>query len=120
VIRHDAALATQHGAALRQFFAGARPRLTDAAWQAWTQEFRPDRAGQPAPEHRTQPLTISHLDHLVLTVADKDQTAAFYQRVLDMRPVTFGAGRRALEFGASKNLIEIASYPAGPDTGQGR
>lgn len=35
--RHSAALATRHGAALRQFFAGARARLTEAAWQAWSQ-----------------------------------------------------------------------------------
>jgi len=45
---------------------------------------------------------ISGLDHLVLTVADLDETARFYTEVLGMRAVTFGAGRRALRFGESK------------------
>lgn len=45
---------------------------------------------------------IARLDHLVLTVADVDATCEFYARVLGMRPVTFGNGRRALAFGAHK------------------
>jgi len=58
----------------------------------------------------------------VLTVADLDETTAFYERVLGMRPVTFGAGRRALEFGSSKiNLHqagrEIAPHAAHPVAG---
>ena len=40
VIRHNAAMAAEHGAALRQLFADARHRLTDAAWQAWSQRAR--------------------------------------------------------------------------------
>jgi hypothetical protein len=36
VIRHNAALAARHGAALRQLFSGARHRISDAAWQAWS------------------------------------------------------------------------------------
>ena len=53
------------------------------------------------------PVTISHLDHLVLTVTDTDRSARFYQRVLGMCPVIFGGGRRALEFGPSKiNFID--------------
>jgi catechol 2,3-dioxygenase-like lactoylglutathione lyase family enzyme len=47
-------------------------------------------------------MRIERLDHLVLTVADVDRTVAFYERVLGMRPVTFGAGRRALAFGQQK------------------
>ncbi|GAA4633977.1 VOC family protein [Actinoallomurus vinaceus] len=42
------------------------------------------------------------LDHLVLTVADIDRTVDFYTRVLGMEPVTFGAGRKALNFGPHK------------------
>ena len=45
------------------------------------------------------PVVIDRIDHLVLTVADLDQTIDFYVRVLGMQPVTFGAGRRALRFG---------------------
>lgn len=38
VIRHNAALAARHGAELRQLFTNARHQLTDAAWQAWSQQ----------------------------------------------------------------------------------
>ncbi len=47
-------------------------------------------------------MHIDSLDHLVLTVADLEATCAFYQRVLGMEVVTFGAGRKALAFGAQK------------------
>jgi catechol 2,3-dioxygenase-like lactoylglutathione lyase family enzyme len=47
-------------------------------------------------------VRLERLDHLVLTVADIDTTIAFYERVLGMRAVTFGPGRRALEFGGQK------------------
>lgn len=47
-------------------------------------------------------MRISNLDHLVLTVSDVDATVRFYTEVLGMRPVTFGAGRRALQFGTTK------------------
>ncbi len=53
-------------------------------------------------------MEISHLDHLVLTVADIDATIAFYGRVLGMRAVTFGNGRKALAFGNQKiNLHQV-------------
>ena len=47
-------------------------------------------------------MKIDTLDHLVLTVADVDASCAFYARVLGMRTVTFGAGRKALAFGTQK------------------
>jgi len=47
-------------------------------------------------------MKIDSLDHLVLTVADIEATCAFYQRVLGMEVVTFGAGRKALAFGVQK------------------
>jgi catechol 2,3-dioxygenase-like lactoylglutathione lyase family enzyme len=47
-------------------------------------------------------VRIDRLDHLVLTVADVGATVEFYERVLGMRPVTFGDGRQALSFGDSK------------------
>jgi len=49
---------------------------------------------------------ISHLDHLVLAVADPDDTLAFYQSVLGMRRIEFGAGRLALGFGSQKINIK--------------
>ncbi|MDD3519320.1 MAG: VOC family protein [Chromatiales bacterium] len=47
-------------------------------------------------------MHITRLDHLVLTVADVDVSIAFYERVLGMRAVSFGNGRRALAFGEQK------------------
>jgi len=49
IIRHDTALAARHGGALRQFFAGSRARLTDAAWQSWSQQPGTDPAARPEP-----------------------------------------------------------------------
>jgi catechol 2,3-dioxygenase-like lactoylglutathione lyase family enzyme len=47
-------------------------------------------------------MQIDRLDHLVLTVADIDRTCLFYERVMGMAVVTFGAGRKALQFGRQK------------------
>jgi catechol 2,3-dioxygenase-like lactoylglutathione lyase family enzyme len=47
-------------------------------------------------------MKIDSLDHLVLTVRDIEASCVFYQRVLGMAVVTFGAGRKALAFGAQK------------------
>jgi catechol 2,3-dioxygenase-like lactoylglutathione lyase family enzyme len=67
---------------------------------------------------------IEAIDHIVLTVADIAATCAFYERVLGMRTVSFGAGRTALAFGAQKiNLHEVGrelepkARHAGPGTG---
>ena len=52
-------------------------------------------------------MRIDRLDHLVLTVRDIPKTCEFYTRVLGMEVVTFGAGRKALQFGRQKiNLHE--------------
>jgi catechol 2,3-dioxygenase-like lactoylglutathione lyase family enzyme len=47
-------------------------------------------------------MRVQRLDHVVLTVRDIERTLSFYERVLGMRPVTFGGGRRALAFGDQK------------------
>ena len=47
-------------------------------------------------------MKIDALDHLVLTVANIDASCAFYERVLGMRTITFGQGRKALAFGVQK------------------
>jgi catechol 2,3-dioxygenase-like lactoylglutathione lyase family enzyme len=48
------------------------------------------------------PFRIDRLDHLVLTVADIEVSCDFYARVLGMRVVEFGQGRKALAFGCQK------------------
>lgn len=53
-------------------------------------------------------LRIDRLDHLVLTVANIDETCDFYSRVLGLKVTHFGEGRTALEFGRQKiNLHEV-------------
>jgi catechol 2,3-dioxygenase-like lactoylglutathione lyase family enzyme len=47
-------------------------------------------------------MELDRLDHLVLTVADVARSIDFYTRVLGMREVTFGEGRKALAFGRHK------------------
>ena len=47
-------------------------------------------------------MRIDRIDHLVLTVTDITSTCDFYARVLGMEVVSFGAGRKALAFGAQK------------------
>ncbi|MDS4018892.1 MAG: VOC family protein [Candidatus Competibacter sp.] len=59
-------------------------------------------------------MHIDRLDHFVLTVRDIDVTIRFYQTVLGMAPVTFGAGRRALAFGQSKINLHPADAPIVP------
>ena len=55
---------------------------------------------------------ISHIDHIVLTVADIERSVAFYVRVLRMQAVSFGNGRRALQFGQQKiNLQTLGMEP---------
>jgi len=56
-------------------------------------------------------MRIDRIDHLVLTVADIGATCAFYVAVLGMRVVEFGAGRKALAFGAQK--INLHPYGRG-------
>ncbi len=58
-------------------------------------------------------IKISHLDHLVLTVADFDATTEFYQNILGMNPVSFMSGggeRQALEFGSQKINLHLAGH----------
>lgn len=47
-------------------------------------------------------MNISHLDHLVLTVADIEATCAFYQKALGFEVTSFGNNRKALKFGQQK------------------
>lgn len=59
-------------------------------------------------------MDIDRLDHLVLTVRDVEATCAFYARVLQMHPVTFAGGRRALRFGNQKLNLHPAAAPLAP------
>lgn len=53
-------------------------------------------------------MKISHLDHLVLTVADIEISCQFYQSALNFEVMTFGENRKALQFGHQKiNLHQV-------------
>ena len=57
-------------------------------------------------------MNITHLDHLVLTVANIEITLHFYQRVLGMEKQTFASNRVALKFGNQKiNLHQAGNEP---------
>lgn len=61
---------------------------------------------------------LSSLDHLVLTVADVNQTVAFYEQVLGMKVEVFhpsdGSVRTALSFGMQKINLHPAAKPFEP------
>ena len=59
-------------------------------------------------------IELDSLDHLVLTVADLEASCSFYQRVLGMRVLTFGAGRKALAFGRQKINLHLAGQEFEP------
>ncbi|NIY82060.1 VOC family protein [Vibrio hepatarius] len=50
---------------------------------------------------------ISHIDHIVLTVSDIEQSVGFYKRVLLMQEVTFANGRKAIKFGNQKINLQL-------------
>ena len=53
-------------------------------------------------------MKISHLDHLVLTVADIEISCQFYQSALNFEVITFDENRKALQFGSQKiNLHQV-------------
>jgi catechol 2,3-dioxygenase-like lactoylglutathione lyase family enzyme len=62
-------------------------------------------------------MQVAQLDHLVLTVRDVDACIAFYETVLGMRAVTFGAGRQALAFGKQKINLHRAGREFEPKAG---
>ncbi len=47
-------------------------------------------------------MDITHIDHLVLTVKNIDESVKFYKSVLGMVVEKFGEGRTALKFGNQK------------------
>ncbi|MBE9561031.1 MAG: VOC family protein [Proteobacteria bacterium] len=52
-------------------------------------------------------MTITHIDHIVLTVKDIPTTIEFYTRVLGIHAINFSGNRTALKFGQQKiNLHE--------------
>ena len=63
-------------------------------------------------------IRLRSIDHFVLTVADISTTCAFYSRVLAMREIVFGQGRRALVFGSNKINLHQQRAEFEPKAGQ--
>lgn len=59
-------------------------------------------------------MRISHLDHLVLTVAEIEATCNFYQHVLNFEVIEFGENRKALKFGSQKINLHQAGHEFEP------
>jgi catechol 2,3-dioxygenase-like lactoylglutathione lyase family enzyme len=59
-------------------------------------------------------IRIERIDHLVLTVKDINSTCDFYSRVLGMKVVPFGDGRKALSFGQQKINLHQAGKELEP------
>ena len=59
-------------------------------------------------------MQISHLDHLVLTVADIKTTCDFYRHVLNFEVIEFGERRKALKFGSQKINLHQAGHEFEP------
>jgi catechol 2,3-dioxygenase-like lactoylglutathione lyase family enzyme len=67
-------------------------------------------------------FTVDRIDHVVLTCADPEATASWYERVLGMERDEFGEGRIAMRFGSQKlNLhrqgAEFSPHATAPRTG---
>ena len=52
-------------------------------------------------------MKITGLDHLVLTVRSIDAASDFYQKIMGMEVITFGSGRKALQFGRQKINLHL-------------
>ena len=52
-------------------------------------------------------MKIESIDHVVLTVRDLERTCDFYRSVLGFEVVTFGAGRKGLQFGRQKLNLHV-------------
>jgi catechol 2,3-dioxygenase-like lactoylglutathione lyase family enzyme len=63
-------------------------------------------------------MELDAIDHVVLTVRDIPASVAFYTRVLGMREVIFGEGRRALAFGRCKLNLHQAGQEFEPKAAQ--
>jgi catechol 2,3-dioxygenase-like lactoylglutathione lyase family enzyme len=59
-------------------------------------------------------IALSHLDHLVLTVADIEKSCAFYAQALGMTVEIFDEGRTALHFGRQKINLHRAGHEFEP------
>lgn len=63
-------------------------------------------------------MHVERIDHLVLTVADIEQSVEFYSRVMGMQRIEFGEGRIALAFGTQKINLHQRGREFSPRAGQ--
>ncbi|MBW1787967.1 MAG: VOC family protein [Deltaproteobacteria bacterium] len=63
-------------------------------------------------------MTITNIDHIVLTVTNIDETIQFYESVLGMVAETFGEGGVALKFGDQKINLHKQGQEFEPKAGR--
>eukprot|EP01039_Chlorochromonas_danica_P004972 gene4972-5460_t len=57
---------------------------------------------------------IDHLDHIVLTTTNEEACVHFYVNILGMKLETFGAGRKAFQFGNQKINLHVKGHEFEP------
>ena len=60
-------------------------------------------------------MTIDHINHLVLTVKDVEETCAFYQGILGMEIEIITARKRALKFGDQRFTLHQKGMRFSPE-----
>ncbi|MEH6650796.1 MAG: VOC family protein [Motiliproteus sp.] len=63
-------------------------------------------------------MQVESIDHLVLTVDDIELTVSFYQTLLGMQRIDFGAGRVAVAFGSQKINLHLSGSEFEPKAGR--
>jgi catechol 2,3-dioxygenase-like lactoylglutathione lyase family enzyme len=101
----------RHAEGLVTMLISARRRLGATAWVGFLATIGPGSRNRARDD---VPMSVTGLDHLVLTVDDIDATIAFYRTALGMREIAFGAGRRALAFGDQKINLHPHAAPITP------
>ena len=62
------------------------------------------------------PIQIDHIDHIVMTVENVDTTLNWYLRVLGIKSVAFGEGRKALVLNKQRIHLVAKSATIAPCT----
>jgi len=91
--------------------------------EGFSRRYRKERYGTPTERHEAVLVNVTGIDHFVFTVADVSRTCAFYE-TLGGEVVTFGDGRKAVQFGDQKINVhpednEFKPVAAAPTSGAG-
>jgi Lactoylglutathione lyase and related lyases len=77
-------------------------------------QAEPDRYPKNIGKDILMRMLINKIDHIVLTVSDRERALRFYRDVLGMDVETFGNNRLALRFGDQKINIHVSGQEIEP------